>query len=116
MIYFFDTICVLYSYTTTQLYYGSNRDEFLFYVEKYNLTIPSQRQWLCDRLCKYHHSLDCAKMDFITYKSFLEYLNMIQSRGIDHWKQMELASNSQEFRCCTPSKVQNETDLVRFNK
>ncbi|XP_046801331.1 uncharacterized protein LOC111684568 [Lucilia cuprina] len=78
------------TYTTTQFYYGENREEFLHFLERYQLTEPMQRQWVFDKECNYHRRLGCPNMEYVTYKSFLEYLEMIRSIGKDYWRSLEM--------------------------
>ncbi|XP_037825196.1 uncharacterized protein LOC119613271 isoform X2 [Lucilia sericata] len=84
------------TYTTTQFYYGENREEFLHFLERYELTEPMQRQWVFDKECNYHRRLDCPNMEYVTYKSFLEYLEMIRSIGKDYWRSLEMDKGAEK--------------------
>ncbi|XP_054730191.1 uncharacterized protein LOC129238966 [Anastrepha obliqua] len=92
------------SYTTTQLYYGENREEFLHFLERYQLVAPVQRQWVFDKECNYHHRLECPNMQYVTYKSFLEYIEMIHTIGKDYWRSLEMAKSVEKtMQCCVRS-------------
>ncbi|XP_055845675.1 uncharacterized protein LOC129911781 isoform X2 [Episyrphus balteatus] len=98
------------SYTTTKLYYSKNIDNFLAFMERYKLTKPIQRQWICDEQCDFHHKTDCPNRLYITYKSFLEYLEMIRSKGKDHWKTLHMEHQKDlNFQCCLP-KLNSSND------
>ncbi|XP_055914047.1 kelch-like protein 3 [Eupeodes corollae] len=96
------------SYATTQLYHSNNVDSFLAFMERYKLTKPIQRQWICDQECGFHHKTDCPNRLYITYKSFLEYLEMIRTKGKDHWKTLHMEQQDNlNFQCCLPKTVIN---------
>ncbi|XP_004527350.1 uncharacterized protein LOC101463295 isoform X1 [Ceratitis capitata] len=103
------------SYNTTQLYYRENREEFLHFLERYQLVAPVQRQWVLDKECSYHHHLECPNMQNVTYKSFLEYLEMIHTIGKDYWRSLEMAKGVEKsLQCCVRSDCRklNEQNLV----
>ncbi|XP_055913349.1 uncharacterized protein LOC129946991 [Eupeodes corollae] len=94
------------SYSTTQLCHSNNVESFVAFMERYKLTKPIERQWICDQECVFHHRTDCPNRLYITYKSFLEYLEMIRIKGKDHWKTLHV--NQQEgvnFQCCLPKTI-----------
>lgn len=94
------------SYTTTKWYYSKNVENFLAFLERYKLTKPIQRQWICDQECNFHHKTDCPNKLYITYKSFLEYLELIRSRGRDHWKTLHMEhQKGQNFQCCLSKSI-----------
>ncbi|XP_065365467.1 uncharacterized protein LOC135958487 [Calliphora vicina] len=103
------------TYTTTQLYYGENREEFLHFLERYQLIAPMQRQWVFDKECKYHHRLECPNMQCVTYNSFLEYLEMIRNIGKDYWRSLEMdkgAEKSMHCFLCTDCRKTTEPNLA----
>ncbi|XP_037936731.1 kelch-like protein 4 [Teleopsis dalmanni] len=102
------------SFTTTQMYYGNNKEDFMFFLEKYNLHTPPQRQWIIDLKCFYHHRLDCSNMQYITYQSFKEYLKQIQRAGVDYWRTFFLIQDTDDcIQCCT--SVDNDKIATKFN-
>ncbi|XP_075157420.1 kelch-like protein 6 [Haematobia irritans] len=75
--------------TTNQSYYAENTKEFLHQLEKYNLVAPAQRLWIYDPQCNYHSCPKCPNWNCFTYKSFLEYLEMITTNGMNYWRTLE---------------------------
>ncbi|KAM7347147.1 uncharacterized protein ACRADG_006807 isoform 3-T3 [Cochliomyia hominivorax] len=105
------------TYTTTQLYYGENREEFLHFLERYQLVAPMQRQWVYDKECNYHHRLECPNMQYVTYKSFLEYLEMIRTIGKDYWRSLEMDKGVEKSRhcfLCTDCRKTTEPNLANI--
>ncbi|XP_055914046.1 uncharacterized protein LOC129947492 isoform X2 [Eupeodes corollae] len=99
------------SYTTTKLYYPKNDENFQAFMERFKLTKPVQRQWIWDPECSFHHKIDCPNRVYITYKSFLEYIEVIRSKGKDYWRSLRVEQEEgHDFRCCSegiPVKDQN---------
>uniref|UniRef100_A0A1A9WF16 BTB domain-containing protein n=1 Tax=Glossina brevipalpis TaxID=37001 RepID=A0A1A9WF16_9MUSC len=104
------------TYATAQIYYGEKRDEFLQLLESFQVLPPMQRQWVFDKECNYHHWLECPNMQIVTYKSFLEYLEMIQAIGKDYWHTLEMACDvNQSIRCCTINNRRKPVNLYLQN-
>lgn len=81
------------SYVASQMHYGENRDEFLQFLDRLQLVSPTQRQWIYDKECSYHHRLNSPNIEYTTYKSFLEYLEHIRSVGKDYWRSVEMVKD-----------------------
>lgn len=87
----------------------------MHFLERYQLVAPVQRQWVFDKECSYHHRLECPNMQYVTYKSFLEYLEMIHTIGKDYWRSLEMAKGVEKsMQCCVRSDCRklNEQNLV----
>uniref|UniRef100_A0A1A9WFC5 BTB domain-containing protein n=1 Tax=Glossina brevipalpis TaxID=37001 RepID=A0A1A9WFC5_9MUSC len=95
------------TYITIEFSYGKKDEDFLEFLERCQLLTPIKRQWIFDKECNYHHRLDCPSKENVTYKSFLKYLEMIQSLDKNYWRTLEIDKNAEKsFRCCTPSDSQ----------
>ncbi|XP_032590386.1 kelch-like protein 3 [Drosophila grimshawi] len=90
-------------YTTARLRYGSDRDAFKLHVKRSGMQPPLQRNWIYDRLCSYHHRLNCQISEEFTYESFLHYLNWLQQQHKDHWRSLEPVNASGD--CCLCSQL-----------
>ncbi|KAI9582258.1 hypothetical protein GQX74_015381 [Glossina fuscipes] len=99
------------TYTTTQFYYGEKREDFLQFLQRFQLLTPMQRQWVFDKECNYHHRLECPNLQCVTYKSFLDYLEMILTIGKDYWRNLEMAKGIEKnMQCCVPSDCRKPAD------
>lgn len=112
LVFFFLSLFLLFlRYTTTQFYYGEKREDFLQFLERFQLLTPMQRQWVFDKECNYHHRLECPNLQYVTYKSFLEYLDMILSIGKDYWRTLEMAKGvDKNMQCCVPVDCRKPAD------
>lgn len=89
------------TYTTTQSHYGGQHDEFMHFLERYQLETPMKRHIIYDKECNYHHYPECPNRFRITYRSFLDYLEMIQTIGKDYWHSLELTKDlGMAVQCC----------------
>uniref|UniRef100_A0A1A9WNC2 BTB domain-containing protein n=1 Tax=Glossina brevipalpis TaxID=37001 RepID=A0A1A9WNC2_9MUSC len=84
------------AYTTIEFYYGEKHEGFVEFLERFQLLRPIQRQWIFDKECNHHHRLDCPNMQNVTYKSFLKYLEMIQTIGKSYWRTLEMNESADE--------------------
>ncbi|XP_013113282.1 kelch-like protein 40b isoform X2 [Stomoxys calcitrans] len=102
------------TYTTIQSFYGNNREEFLQTIERYNLLIPSVREWIYDGQCDYHRCLKCPNFHGITYSSFLKYLDAIRTMGKDYWRSLKLSNEiDNTLQCCSNQPTTNDGERRR---
>ncbi|XP_017001137.2 kelch-like protein 26 [Drosophila takahashii] len=88
------------AYTTTRLFYGADREAFMQHLHKTSVEPPVQRCWIFDRKCRHHHRLQCKFTLDLTYETFVEYLNYLQTQHRDYWQSMELVETSNVcFNC-----------------
>lgn len=80
----------------TKGYFAGTPESYFNGLERFNLIEPQQRQWICDKSCEYHHKNNCPNASQITYSTFLEYLEMVRSKGKDYWKQLETRRHEEE--------------------
>lgn len=77
------------SYVLTKGYYSNTSESYFDGLERFKLTEQQQRQWIYDESCTYHYKGECPNATHITYEHFLVYLEMIRSKGKNHWKKLQ---------------------------
>ncbi|XP_017066121.1 kelch-like protein 26 [Drosophila eugracilis] len=92
------------AYTTSRLFYGADREAFIQHLHKSNVNPPVQRSWIYDRKCSHHHRLLCKNTLDLTYETFVEYLNYLQTQHRDYWRSMEPAEASNLCFNCQAKK------------
>lgn len=97
-----------FRYVLTKGYYSKTSDNYFNCLERFNLTEPQQRQWICDESCVYHHKNKCPNAKYITYETFLQYLEMIRSFGKEHWKKLQTRNEDEP----NTNLIEEENQLV----
>lgn len=77
------------SYVTTKYWYNDNGNTVHHYLERLQFVEPMERQWVVDPLWNAH--FEERNQMCVSYNSFTEYLSMIRSIGVDHWRSLQLS-------------------------
>lgn len=98
------------AYTTTRIFYGTDREAFKQHLQRTGATPPMHRNWIYDRNCHHHHRLHCKLALDFTFESFVEYLNYLQCQHRDYWQTFEKADASNVCVGCERTQAAGDSD------
>ncbi|EDX02384.1 uncharacterized protein LOC6525441 [Drosophila yakuba] len=59
----------------------------------------TDRIWIYDRRALHHHTVECRRVQFVGYDTFVRYLEFLQTAGNNHWLSFRTIDDP-EIRCC----------------
>jgi len=76
-------------YSVAHQHYANNAEGFVQWLGDEGIDRITERQYIFDKGCIYHHRLRCPHMNLVTYKMFTDYLDNIVLVGNDYWHCIE---------------------------